>query len=268
MGGWNEEAWHSQLQASRCLLALGDNPGFISAAMQAFDMRPHRAEPLYELAKFHRVRGLNETAMLFCEKASGLPWPKHDTLFIEDFVYTAGIREEAAMAGRFSDFRERREAGRRACFWLATDRNAPEPSRTLARSNQTLYAPRANSLFPSFQDRLLGFASRSGGNVMNPSVAIWDGSIYVLARSVNYLITEAGSYDIPNGGSIETRNYLLQLDDDFQLLAWSGIGSRAICLHPAINWYAALKMPACSFGKVHYGRRRRFANFRTRVGVK
>jgi glycosyltransferase involved in cell wall biosynthesis len=140
MAGWDEETWHAQLQASRCYLGLGDNAGFLLAAARAFDLRPHRAEPLYELAKFHRRHNQNEAAMLYCEAASKLPWPKHDTLFIEDFVYKVGIREEMSVAGFYCKSAKRREAGRHACFGLVADRDAPESSRDLARHNQVFYA--------------------------------------------------------------------------------------------------------------------------------
>ena len=48
MGGWDEEAWHARLQQARCLLRPNEGR-FI-----------REAEPLYELGRFYRERGMNE----------------------------------------------------------------------------------------------------------------------------------------------------------------------------------------------------------------
>jgi glycosyltransferase involved in cell wall biosynthesis len=223
MTGWDEETWYAQLQEARCRLELGDDADFVATASKAFDRRPHRAEPLYDLARFYRLRNLNEMAMTFGQVAAKLPWPKDDSLFIEDFVYAVGIREEISISGFYCKSTEHQEAGRRACYDLAVDRRAPESSRSLARHNQTFYAQAATSLLPSLDTWPLTFETPAAGNLTNPSVAIWNGAVYVLVRSVNYRISDSGHYEIQNNGPIETRNYLLRLDSALKPDAWSEI---------------------------------------------
>jgi hypothetical protein len=216
MEGWEEEAWNAQLQEARCRLAVDDDSGFLSAAMKAYERRPHRAETLYELAKFYRQRGAHDTAMHFCEAASKLSLPRQDSLFIEDFVYQTGIREEISISGYYSKMATRQRVGRSMCFELAIDRDVPDASRSLARHNQIFYARPGAELFPSLESWPLAFEAPSGGNITNPSVAVWNGATYAIARNVNYKITPEGRYDIPGDGTIETRNYLLRLDSELR----------------------------------------------------
>jgi len=222
MSGWDEETWYAQLQEARCRLALGDDAGFLAAATKAYELRPHRAEPLYDLARFHRLRGMYETAMMYCEAGSKLAWPGQDMLFIEDFVYATGIREEVSVAGYYCRSADRKEAGRSACHALALGRDTPEPSRNLARHNLVYYARPAPALFPSMRSWPLSFAAPAG-NVMNSSVTVWNGATFVLVRNVNYRLTEEGRYVVPGDGTIETRNYLLRLDPQLNPEAWSQI---------------------------------------------
>jgi glycosyltransferase involved in cell wall biosynthesis len=212
MGGWDEEAWYARLQQARCLRDLKDEGGFIREALAAFNQRPQRAEPLYDLARFYRECGMNAVSVLFSEFGLTLPRPEQDILFLEDFVYEAGLHEEYSIAANYACDPARKDRGRDACNWLALNRKIPAGNRNLARSNLLFYVESASTMMPSFVARPVGFTPPDGYQPTNPSVARWGEQIMMVQRTVNYIMTGDNQYETPNGAPIHTRNFLLRLD--------------------------------------------------------
>jgi len=212
MGGWEEEAWHARLSQARCLLALGDEAGFVRQALAAFDQRPHRAEPLYDLAHYYRGRGMNAAAVLFAEQGLSLTWPAGDSLFVEDFVYRTGLREEYSIAGYYAADPDQKARAARLCNGLALDREAPRAQRDQARRNLRFYAAPAVELLPSFLAQPVDFTPPEGWRPLNPSIARRGEGLVLLQRTVNYRL-DGGVYETPGGEAVQTRNFLLSLND-------------------------------------------------------
>ena len=134
----SEETWFAALQEARCHWALGDDNGFLRQAAALREERPDRAEPLYDLARFHRERGMHETAMHFAEAGVALPRPGEREKFVEDPVYEWGLKEEISLSGFYCRDPVRRECGAAACNWLASNPDIPADTRDQARRNSVL----------------------------------------------------------------------------------------------------------------------------------
>lgn len=233
MGGWDEEAWNARLQEARCLRSLGDEGGFLRAAVAAFNQRPHRAEPLYDLARFYRERGMNDAGVLFAEAGLAVKRPEHDILFIEDYIYPTGLLEEYSICANYSTDPGRKGRGFAACNWLALSRDVPQGAHDLARSNLYYYLQPASAKLPSFTARPVGFTPPEGFNPLNPSIARWGDQIVMIQRTGNWIVTDDGHYHVPDGSPARTRNFLLHLDPRL------GISS-AVEILPPTDWPKAL----------------------------
>jgi glycosyltransferase involved in cell wall biosynthesis len=211
MGGWDEEAWYARLQKARCLRTLGDEGGFLREALAALHQRPQRAEPLYDLARYFREHGKNDVSVLFSEPGLAIKKPD-DVLFIEDFVYTTGLKEEYSIAAYYTRDPARQDRGFATCDWLALNRTIPDQARDLARRNTSYYLKPASALMPSFAARRIEFTPPDGYHLSNPSVARLGDDTVLLQRAVNFTLSENGEYRTPNGVPFRTRNFLLKLD--------------------------------------------------------
>ena len=215
-GGPSEECWYAMYAAALCLKEMGDEPGFVWQVFEAYGARPWRAEPLYHLAAHYRTTGRNEACAAVSEIGSKIPYPDQDALFVEDFVYQAGFRDELSIAGFYCWDPQRRSKGAEACLSLTIDPAAPPWVRDRARANSIFYSPTAAEMFGGCELKSLEVPCDPPFVPLNPSV--WtDGERWLaIVRTVNYAITEQ-SYAIRDGsGKYCTRNWLVPLDGDFR----------------------------------------------------
>ena len=137
MSGWEEEAWHAQYQAALLTDRLGDAPAEVAFAyQQAYARRPGRAEPLLQLARWHRLRGEHVLALLFARQALTLSRPD-DILFIEESVYRWQVLDEVSVSAWYAGAKAE---GRQATERLLAIADIPPEVRGRALQNAKFYA--------------------------------------------------------------------------------------------------------------------------------
>lgn len=219
LGGFEEEAWNAQVNYGCALRNMGDIGGFVAQTLTAYNRRPQRAEPLYDLAKFYREAGNNAVALIFAEAGMKVPFPKDDQLFVDEFTYTSGLMTEFSIAAYYDP--KRRAEGFKVCDELAISPAVHPHARDMARGNLIHYIEPLSKSCPSFKATRIQWGPEEGWVAMNPSVCVHRGELYTTVRTVNYTIDQDGRYviggldgEIRDDNPIRTRNFLLRLDDE------------------------------------------------------
>ena len=212
-GGWAEEVWYSAYMLAFCYKHLGHEAQFVTKSLEAFEMRPWRAEPLLPLAKHYREAGKNELALMVSERAACIEFPSNDSLFVENSIYEHAFNSEISIAGFYTRVPDKKQKAYNICMRQAVSRDAPKHIQRLALQNSRFFAKKAVELFPSFVAQQLPRISEltPGFTAMNPSVGKMsdDGRVYCVIRTVNYLMKD-GHYLSPDN-IIRTENYFCEL---------------------------------------------------------
>ena len=202
-------------QDAMTLVVTGPKVSFIEAALEAYALRPTRAEPLLDLATHFREKSQHATAWLFAEKAAEIPYPT-DNLFVEDWAHRLGPLQELSICGYYLGTRER-DRGHDACEKLALDRTAPSWVRENTRNrNLQFYAQPLSSMLQSWQAKQIAIAPPPGFHPMNPSVARHNGHLVTTVRCVNFTVESTGRYVIPGGNAV-TRNFWGPVSEDLEI---------------------------------------------------
>jgi len=136
MGGWDEEVWFSFYQAAVLGERLGLDPREVTHAYtRAFQYRPSRAEPLVDLARYHRGRGEFALAFLYARHAAALPKPG-DRLFIENAAYEWWALDELSIAAYYVGSLDE---GRRAVRRLLSSGHLPQGERPRVAQNAQFF---------------------------------------------------------------------------------------------------------------------------------
>ena len=91
--GWDEENFVTRVRLGDIAQWLAPKDGIapcplaIGHYLEAFSMRPHRAEPLIKIAQYYLDKGDMHLAFLFAARAVQIPYPAQDILFIEKHMY-------------------------------------------------------------------------------------------------------------------------------------------------------------------------------------
>jgi tetratricopeptide (TPR) repeat protein len=98
MKGWVQEDFQAQLEAGRMAVRLGKPEEVVlRELLAAFEMRPTRVEPLYELARYFRTQKMYGKAFAFALAGIQISRPD-DSLFVAQDVYDWRLLDELGVA--------------------------------------------------------------------------------------------------------------------------------------------------------------------------
>lgn len=211
VGGWDEEIWYAHLQVARSYRSLGMEKEFISSALDAYNARPSRAEPLYDLARYYREKNDHQQAgWLFAEAGSKVAYPL-DLLFVEQALYDWGFLEEKSILGAYND--NTKLIGFGACDKISLMNEAPDSVREGARRNLFWYLEPLVKHAPSFKAvKIPQLNNDPVYTNSNPSVAVVNGNVKAIVRTVSYRIRPDGTYDYNGLAAIRTTNFLVNFN--------------------------------------------------------
>lgn len=107
MKGWVEETFMAQLEVGRVAVLLAEPEEVVlRELLSAYEMRPSRAEPLYELARYFRLKKMYGRGYLFAKAGTQTPRP-NDSLFVAQDVYDWRLLDELGVSaywvGKYSE---------------------------------------------------------------------------------------------------------------------------------------------------------------------
>ncbi len=94
LNSWEEERWYSMYMLAVCetkLSDIRDIDNITRKFLDAYALRPQRAEPLYRLAMYLISESLDDIAFIYINHAKDIELPRNDILFVERKIYSVGI---------------------------------------------------------------------------------------------------------------------------------------------------------------------------------
>ncbi|HLC07476.1 MAG TPA: hypothetical protein VJJ26_04800 [Candidatus Babeliales bacterium] len=143
MVGWDEEDFIVKYRLAETIKRLVfrmKNPDYqwseaLSYYLQAYQMRPHRAEPLVAIADYYVQLHQMDTAFLFALPAAEMDYPAKDILFVEKYLYNYYRYEILARCAWYINEFEIGE-------WAAQKAYEAYPDYKYAQINMNCYASR------------------------------------------------------------------------------------------------------------------------------
>lgn len=138
MGGWEEEQFYAAYRVGMCR-GLQEKPWIEiqQAFLEAWELRPTRAEPLHQIARVYRLMGHPRLGFLYAKMAADIPYPADDILFVSEDIYRWGILDEI---GSTAFYAGKAHMGYAACKKLLVENRLPADhvDRVQANLNQYL----------------------------------------------------------------------------------------------------------------------------------
>jgi glycosyltransferase involved in cell wall biosynthesis len=175
LGSWQEEVFFSWMRVGMCREFLNKPiEQIVDAFMMAFEVAPHRVEPLYHLSCIYRKYDRPRNAFLVASLGLTIPIPENDILFVDRANYLWGIYDEI---GTTAFYAGRPQIGLLACEKLLKETHMPEEHRGRIANNHKIYVEHMKKMQEEYlkQQEALSQKIQKEANkttlVMNPEAA-------------------------------------------------------------------------------------------------
>jgi len=174
-----------------------------------FESNPNDAAVALDTSVELASTGHHNLAMIIAE---------HGLKNASDHITKTKLLEQTSISGFYAKGDIHRNTGKEACEILATDRRNRWYTKNLARQNSTYYASSAKTHMPRTRLHQVNYTPTDDYMPMNPSITNKGDEIWMIQRTVNYVIRQDGSYDMRGDSAIRTRNILMQLDNNLRVI--------------------------------------------------
>jgi hypothetical protein len=182
----------------------------MAASIDDYNLHPMDAQIALDISNTMADQLKHELAVLFAEQAQ--QYCTNPETMIK-------ILERLSINAFYSKNPQKHELGAQACETLCVSRSTPEQSRSLAKLNSTYYAQSASDLMPSIKLREVNFVPPNNYKCNNPSITSYNSELWMIQRTVNYLLHNDRDYDMQGDGVVRTINYLLKLDHNLNVIS-------------------------------------------------
>jgi len=236
MNNWNEERWYAQYAIGLCFEFKGDWANAEVEYLKAYEMRPTRAEPLYQISHHYRlIPNSNNRCLLFARIAKEIPFPQNDLLFISHPVYEFLLDEDIAIAAYYTNHRN---IGLPHCEHIILNRSVPHNIKSGIIQNEQFYMKGLcipdnkydivdHDIKNIITQEIRSNKSRHIDNqklvyeryrLTNPSIVKTKKGFTGIVRSVNYNQVGAKYYDILDDDEhVRTINYFVDFDKNMNI---------------------------------------------------
>jgi hypothetical protein len=185
--------------------------------LKTFEQNP-TAETLDQLWSLAAQHNLHHSVMTFGQLALQFRQTQNQPIFPD----CQRLLSQIGISGFYTKDHEDFLLGRWANELLYLNPNIDSTARNTARRNHVYYVKNIKELADSVVYHKMSYADIAW-NVNNPSVVQWRDQLWMIQRSVNYNILPDGSYDTGDHTPIQTQNYLVRLDHDFNVVEYHAI---------------------------------------------
>lgn len=211
--GWEEQTWYCYYMISVCWLALNEQDKFVTSALQAYEYRKTRAEPLYHLVNYYRVQKDYQTSYYYYKLGKLIPFPKNDILFIEPDVYNHLFDYEYTILHYYIS-NDRLSGLFKTIDFLNTH---PDTKQTdIVFGNMKYYMPRLLDYGECIDLDIADYHDFVASSVS--LIELHTDRYLANVRFVNYTIDQQGNYVTQKNATIRTRNAHIVYDHHFNRL--------------------------------------------------